>query len=157
MKISDVPKHVTELGIPWFSHFVYEKYKLSGYNEGAIPLYHINYYDGPLSGMIRVEDKYFYVESVYGEEERTWWAAWELTEDELTREQARHKLFQQYVGTHCDYVENEDGDWTRDISKCIQDREVWKQYYDMKDKPTVDYGIVRGRDIFGILRNPFWG
>lgn len=155
MKLTDIPPHVTNLNPPWFHQEYYKKYN-SSIDEfiDAVPLYHLNYYDGPLSGIIKVGDHHFYVSSIYGEE-RKWWAAWELTEEELTKEQERHKLFQQYVGTHTDYHQDENEDWIRDVGTC-KPRESCDIYYKMQDKPRVDYKEIESREIFAILRNPFW-
>lgn len=157
MKLSDIPPHVTNMKPPWFSHSYHAKYKIyAEVDFDVIPLYHLHYWDGPLSGIFRVEDNYFYAKAIYGEMERRWWAAWELVGDELTKEQERHKLFQQYVGTHTDYFQDENEDWVRGIGTC-KPRESCDIYYKMENKPTVDYKQFESREIFGILRNPFWG
>lgn len=155
MKLSDIPDHVTDLNPPWFHQEFSKKYNIRiDEDMDVIPAYHLNYYDGPLSGIIKVADRYFYTASIYGEE-RKWWAVWELTEEELTNEQERHKLFQQYVGTHTDYYKDKDENWTRDVGTC-KPRESCDIYYKMENKPCVDYAQVHSREIFGILRNPFW-
>lgn len=154
MKLTDILPHVTEIDPPWFFREYYKKYKVHEDDlEDIIPLYNIDYYDGPLSGMFKVHDNYFYGKAIYGED-RKWWACWELAEDELTRELAGHKLFQQYVGTHTDYYKDADDNWTRNIGTC-KPRESCDIYYNMKDKPRVDYEEIESREIFGVLRNPF--
>jgi len=154
MKLTDIPQHVTDLNPPYLWNAYYAKYKESmQMTDDVIPMYHLNYYDGPLSGMINVKGRIFYVESIYGEEDRQWWAAWELTEEELKCELARHELFKQHVGSHTEYKLNDDECWVRKDHD-LKPEDDWKNFYEA-DIPKVNYLEVTKRDFFGILYNPF--
>lgn len=157
MKLTDIPPHVTELDtVPWFSHSYYNRHNTK-YPDNLCdikPLYHLGYYDGPRSGIFKVDDNYFYGQAIY-DEERKWWAAWELTGEDLEKELERHKLIQEYVGGHTDYYEDADENWTRDPS-LVKPRESCEIYYKMENKPSVDFKKLTEGEIFGILRNPFW-
>jgi len=155
MKLSDIPPHITDIDPPYFFKSYYEKYKTPMQELVVKPQYHIDYYDGPLSGIFKVHDNYFYGKAVYPED-RKYWAVWELTEEELTTELARHKLFQQYVGMHIDYHLDEDENWKTDITKVNPDKDEWRKFYDDKTIPTVNYHAVESREIFGIMHNPFY-
>lgn len=156
MKLSDVPKHITE--IPGHPPYFWTAYKAAygewPKEEEITPLWHLSYYDGPLSGIVVCRGRNFYVKHVY-EEDRMWWAAWDLTPDEWARESARHKLFEEHVGTHTNYSENADGEWTRKIGTTKPQSE-WDNFYKNPNIPKIDYAAeVEIRDMFAILRNPF--
>ena len=86
-------------------------------------IYHSNYYDGPLSGVCTVDDKRYWFELCEELEARCptechcqcdehehvammrRFAVLELTPEEWAIEDARHKAFQEAVGTHTDYTE----------------------------------------------------
>lgn len=155
MKLTDIPPHITEIDPPYFFRTYYAKYKIPVDVENVIPRYNLDYYDGALSGIIKVHDHHFYAKAVYPED-RKYWAAWELTEEELTKELNRHKLFQQYVGGHTDYFMDADENWIRDLGKVNLDEKEWRKFYNDPNIPQVDYNVVESREIFGIMRNPFY-
>ena len=157
MKFIDIPPHVTELDPPppFFWNEIRKKYNIDHDEEGIVPLYHLNYYDGPLSAMIRCGDKYFYSEVIYYME-RIWWASWELTEDELQLITARHKLFQDNVGMHTDYFQDAEGNWTTTLG-CDKPVEMHDNYYKNTTLPEVDYRKITEREIFGVHYSPFRG
>lgn len=149
MKLTDIPPHVTELNPPWFFHKVHD----GDFQENIIPLFHAAYYDGPLSGYFKYNDKYFYAKAIY-EEDRKYWASWELTPEEIKIALDRHDLFCKYVGEHNKYYLNEEGDWVRDLGK-VKPRETHDLFYKNTELPTVNVKAIEDRDIFGILLNPF--
>ena len=149
MKLTDIPPHITEIDPPWFFHKVHD----GEFQEKIIPICHLNYYDGPLSGLFKYNDKYFYCKSVY-DDERTYWASWELTEEETKIELDRHELFCKYVGTHNSYYLNSEGDYVRNIG-ATKPQETWDLFYKNKELPELNIKEIESRDIFGILLNPF--
>ena len=52
MKLSDVPPHITELSPPWFSHVHTRVHGQHSHIDDVKPLFHLVYYDGPLSGIV---------------------------------------------------------------------------------------------------------
>lgn len=149
MKLSDIPPHVTHINPPWFFHKVHD----GNFQEEIVPLFHSEYYDGPLSGYFKYKDKHFYAKAIY-EEDRKYWASWELTEEETKTALDRHDLFCKYVGTHCSYKLNEQGDYIRNLG-AVKPREMHSMFYKNKELPTVDVKVIENRDIFGVLLNPF--
>jgi len=155
MKLSDIPKHVTEMDPPWFSQEFGKKY---GYDshlkyEEVTPVFHLDYYDGPLSGIVIFGGHHFYVESIYFED-KCWWASWELTPQELQTALENNRIFEENVGSHTRYFRDEEGDLQRDLS-LVKPQETWGNYYKNDQVPKVDYNAVKEREIFGILHNPF--
>lgn len=152
MKLSDFPEHFTKTA-PWFSTAYVRKYG-KVVDDDIKPLFHTGYYDGPLSGIVKCHDEYFYVKAVY-EEDRKYWVAWELSEEEKETALTNHKLFQTHVGYHTDYYEDDSGEFHRVVGKDLQPHSEWHKYYDNKEKPTLDINKIISRDIFAVLRNPF--
>jgi hypothetical protein len=154
MKLSDIPPHVTDINPPWFSHKFSAKYgEFPDYFCDMEPQFHLNYYDGPLSGIFKCKGHFYYGKAIY-EEDRKFWAAWELSEQELSNILERHKLFQEYVGMHTDYTQDENGDWHRDLGK-TKPREGQERFYKNDSLPKIDLDAIHAREIFGILWNPF--
>lgn len=154
MKLSDIPKHIVELKPPWFRQEFGKKYSTEKNFELDIePFFHMDYYDGPLSGVFRYGGRYFYAKSVYGDD-RCWWAVWEMTDEETEAELANHRLFEENVGGHTTYVKDEEGCYRRNLG-LVKPRETWDNYYKNKDKPSADFEAIEKRDIFGIVENPF--
>lgn len=83
-------------------------------------LYHSNYYDGPLTGVMLAEDGERYWFKVNedtqfvrtgGDDDDPEYAPWRyelyaLTADEWAAEDEAHAAFRELVGTHCDYDES---------------------------------------------------
>lgn len=156
MKISDIPSHVLELDPPYFTHEYFEKFGSDPdpVDDEVTPLFHLNYYDGPLSGIVVRNNHYFYVQPIYSED-RCWWAAWELTPEETQTVLAEHELFEKYVGLHTTYTKNSQGKYVRDLNT-VKPQESWEKYYKNDQIVKANYNLVKSRDIFGILENPFW-
>lgn len=104
---------------------VIKRLKDSYQNLPKIPemrkLYHLGYWDGPLSGMCLVDGQKYFFECIeewldnnsYPEDdddfEAPWYRRyllWRLTEEQLTSLEERHAKFQRMVGRHTDYDEN---------------------------------------------------
>ena len=153
MKLEDIPVHVTDLKIPWFTHACSKKFKTNTEEWEVTPLFHLNYWGGPLSGMIKYCNQMFYAVSIY-HEDRCFWAAFELTEEEKKNIMIRHQSFVDNVGDHTVYFKDANGEWTRKLAS-NKPQGQWKNFYDDKTLPVVDYKEIISRDIFGILENPF--
>ncbi len=149
MKLSDIPPHVTEINPPYFLHKMHN----GRYEEDIVPIFHNHYYDGPLSGYFKYQDRYFYAKAIY-EQDRKYWASWELTEEEKKAVLDRHELFCKYVGEHTSYFLDENEEWTRDLEK-VKPPDTWDSFYKNPDVPTVNIKAIEDREIFGILLNPF--
>jgi hypothetical protein len=142
MKLSDVPPHITEV----------ENHPPVLNQDHVIPRWHLDYYDGPLAGIIEYKGKFLYARHLYYMDRR-WWAAWELTPEELQTEQTRHELFEKYVGTHTSYVPDGDGDYR--VNHNVKPEGDWRQFYDNKELAKVNFEAVEEREMVGILTNPF--
>lgn len=88
-------------------------------------LYHLGYWDGPLSGICLIDGQKYWFECIeewrdnnkwpdendpaYEDFEPPWYRRyliWKLTDDNLAEIEARHQKWQRMVGMHCDYDEN---------------------------------------------------
>lgn len=87
-------------------------------------LWHLNYWDGPLSGMCLIDGQKYWFDCIeqyhdnnpqmtdeefYAGNEYPWYRKfliWKLTDDQQAVIEARHAKFQRMVGTHTDYDEN---------------------------------------------------
>jgi hypothetical protein len=152
MKLSDVPPHITELSPPWFSHVHTRVHGQHSHIDDVKPLFHLDYYDGPLSGIVKCFDRHYYVKAVYPED-RKYWVAWELTPEQAEIELANHALFQQHVGTHTDYAIDDEGEVSRKVG-ATRPQEEWDLFYKAKKK-RIDYKAIEATDFFGVLLNPF--
>lgn len=156
MKLSDVPPHITEVKArpPYFWHAYKAAYGEWPMEEEITPLWHLSYYDGPLSGIVACRGRHFYVRHVYYDD-RMWWVAYALTDEEWETESARHKAFEAHVGTHTNYSENADGEWVQNIGATKPESE-WPHFYKNPDIPKVNYERIEiEREMFAVLRNPF--
>jgi hypothetical protein len=152
VKLSDVPKHITELNPPWFSHVLSRVHGEHSSNADIKPLFHLDYYDGPLSGIFKCFDRVFYAKVVYADD-RKYWVAWELTPEQAEIELANHALFQKHVGTHTDYSIDDEGEVSRQIGATRPQAE-WDLFY-KAEKKRIDYAAIEATDFFGVLLNPF--
>lgn len=78
-------------------------------NELTI-LYHCGYWDGPLSGVALYQGRKVWFQAIAAEEsddrdEPRGFGLYSLTDEQIQVQDADHALFQQYVGTHTDYVD----------------------------------------------------
>jgi len=101
-------------------------------------LYHTSFYDGPISGMCRVngEELWFQIfeecnitdadnNPVCGFYRR--YLLYRLTPESSAEEQRRHAIFEEYVGTHCTY----DSEGKRNLSG-LKPEWMWKEFYDQQ-------------------------
>lgn len=103
-------------------------------------LWHLDYYDGPMSGMLRYRDEELWFSTVT--EARDFRSPWfrryaivRLTPEELAEVRSQHELFRRCVGTHTDYDEN----GTREVG-ALRPREMWEEFYDQaKGRPHRAY------------------
>lgn len=156
MKLSEIPPHVTEVEGHPESFWTAYKAAYGEWPDGEEikPLWSLNYYDGPLSGIVACRGRHFYVKALYFDD-RCWWAAWALTDEEWERTLARHKAFEEHVGLHTNYYEDDNGNLKRDVGT-VKPQEEWDKFYKNPDIPEVGFGgIETDREIFAVLRNPF--
>lgn len=110
-------------------------------------LWHSDFWDGPISGMLSYQGQSHWFEMIEENEDSrgTWcrrYAILKLTADQREDERYWHELFRANVGTHTDYDENE---------VChageLRPKELHKNFYDKyKDRRHPDY-----------LKNPVLG
>lgn len=102
--------------------------------DNVVVLWHHGYYDGMLSGMCKVGDELFWFQCFDENEERNedgefvggWYRKFrlfKLTPENLAEHERQHKLFQEHVGTHTDYV-----DYVSDVGN-LKPREGWYKFY----------------------------
>jgi len=104
---------------------------LSGVEEIVVDdirlLWHSNFWDGILSGMLNYNEKKYWFEcidqTVYGGKRQ--FAVIDLTQEQLMVEEKWHQLFRDNVGTHCDYDEN----GQRDFGE-VKPQHLHKLYYE---------------------------
>ena len=152
MKLSDIPPHIADLSPPWFHHVTNKMCGRHSCSEDVKPLFHLDYYDGPLSGIFICFDRVFYAKAVYPDD-RKYWVAWELTPEQATIVSDNHTLFQEHVGTHTDYSIDDEGEVGRQIGTTRPQAE-WDKFY-KAEKKRVDYKAIEAEPFFGVLLNPF--
>lgn len=154
MKLSDIPKHVTDLKIGWLVHKHFGDPNMPEENWYEVtPLFHLNYYDGPLSGVFKFRNKNFYGKAVYPDE-RTYWAVFELTEQEEKDIFFRHEQFRKHVGNHTTYYKNYEDEWVRVVGSCHPQGQ-WEKFYKDETLPKINYAEIESREIFALVENPF--
>jgi hypothetical protein len=107
-------------------------------------VYHTGYYDGPLSGMVRLSDgREVWAEMIEecGEDQGHCsffrrFQLWQLTDHQYDIEARRHADFQRYVGGHTDYDEN----GRRDLS-LVRPQEQWAPFYENWGGPPNSDGL----------------
>ncbi len=71
-------------------------------------IYHSDFWDGIISGIVRIKSKLFWMEMLEENEHDTDWdrkfAIVILNENQLEKELAVHRDFQRFVGVNCDHV-----------------------------------------------------
>jgi len=116
----------------------------SGYpefkNEDVKWLWHSDYYDGPLSLMVKINDKKYWAEFIdeiewteqYGPEPNDvdlhrarFFVVLDPGQERIEYEEYWHELFRTCVGTHTDYDES----GTRNTGKVIPQGDSWKFFY----------------------------
>ena len=110
-------------------------------------LWHCNYWDGPITGLLKYQDKKYWFEmcknyqhylGLFNEEieeieEFEYFRCYtihELTSEELIEEEKRHELFRTHVGTHTDY--NENGTQTGSVNSDANIQEFNDKYKNIK-------------------------
>jgi hypothetical protein len=93
-------------------------------------LWHSDFWDGPISGMLEYNGKEHWFEMIQENEStdaKQWYrryAVVRLAADQLDRECKVHQDFQRHVGTHCDYVQD------RRNLQGLHPQEQWHLFYD---------------------------
>lgn len=98
------------------------------WEEGSYRLlWHCDFWDGPMSGMLRRGEERFWFEMVAEDFEKGQWRAYgvvRLTPEELSDEEAWHEFFREHVGTHTDYADRNDG------RAIVHPKDRWDAFYD---------------------------
>jgi len=142
-------------------------------------LWHAGYYDGPITGACEVGGKPKWFEMVgskagdsddmepEGEvyfnlycketndmdiDRMRYYYIYDIPEEVMNEVIAQHEVFKEFVGTHCDYDENNQ----RGIG-CTKPQESWKQYYEGKRKDIdIKSHLVRKNRIGWFDSNSIW-
>lgn len=69
-------------------------------------LWHINYWDGPLSGIVEWRSKKYYFALAKGRDDKRIFGMYKLTTEETAEFSQQHKEFEDMVGTHTNYKNN---------------------------------------------------
>jgi len=72
-------------------------------HEDIFPLYHLNYYDGPLSGVCVYQGKECFFDKIDDQRQRYDYKIFETSEKEIKYINMWHRIFQLNVGLHSDY------------------------------------------------------
>jgi hypothetical protein len=106
-------------------------------------LWHIDYWDGPLSGIASYMGKNYWFEVIDPDAEPRAAILRSLTDAELAAEQQRHTLFVQNVGNHTDY----DSAGKRSVG-ALRPSSTWDRYYKSAmataERPRYDENPVVG-------------
>lgn len=153
MKLQDFPEHYSRL-LPQLDVKHCDKHNIKWQETGihVVPLFVLGYWDGPLSGIIKLCDTHYYVAAIY-EEDRHWWAAWEIEPEDLEIALVRNRFFQQYVGNHTNYFLNSDGEY--EPGKDVKPRDLNDGFYKL-GIPQFNKSKYQAREIFAITENPFY-
>jgi hypothetical protein len=92
-------------------------------------LWHCDYWDGPISGMLVYRGEQCWFQVVAENETDDWFRRFvviRLTPEQLADELRWHELFRQKVGLHTDYDEH----GHRELDKSLHPREHWREFYD---------------------------
>tara|TARA_R110002096_G_scaffold356726_2_gene549969 strand:- start:5 stop:418 length:414 start_codon:yes stop_codon:yes gene_type:complete len=121
--------------------------KLLGLKEAEQPLlkrkdikylWHLSYYDGPISGVGMIGDEFCYFNMIHDCHFRRIFAVYHLSLDEFKDELLRHEMFRIHVGFHTDYHISGNND-QREVG-LLQPGSEWKKFYDTKsDAKSTDY------------------
>jgi len=103
-------------------------------------LWHSDYWDGPINGLCIVNDEKCWYEMIeensdsghdVPDEPLPWYRrylVWKLTDEQLNYVEVRHEKFRRMVGTHSDYVYDENDACSR--GKYQPNGELTSQYYE---------------------------
>lgn len=109
-------------------------------------LWHVGYWDGPLSGICIYNDEVCWFQNFSEDFEPTnnpemldrirKFKIYRLSQEQLKFEYDKHACFQQHVGTHCDYDKNKE----RHVYGNVKPQSEWKKFYEIyKPETKVDY------------------
>jgi hypothetical protein len=94
-------------------------------------LWHVGFYDGPLSGLCLYEGRVHWFQIKGGaldpDEERRDFEIVALSDEQVQAEEERHALWVQHVGNHCGYDENN----KRLGSTYLRPRPEWNKFYSL--------------------------
>ena len=113
--------------------------------DGPRLLWHSDYHDGPVSGMLELDGEqcwFLFVDSLGDDDERTRiFNVYRLTQEQLADEIERMAYFRERVGTHCDYKP----DGKRDIGG-LRPQEMRAAFYE-RYPPGKDRGYSKNEVI----------
>lgn len=112
----------------------------------VIPLWCKDYYDGPISGIAKVDGRVLYFLSLDPDRRHRVYHLFELTDEELQAEEAHHDSFVRGVGGHFTY--DGTGSWRRPHPALAAN---WHDWYDEPKPPLPDYKIVVARGAIGFF------
>ncbi len=112
-------------------------------------LWHNSFWDGPINGILIYQGRKCWFESIVDlEEDIRQFVIIELTPEQLKEEEYWHKLFQEYVGMHTDYDEN-----NKRTGKC-KPKDLYDKFYNpyrsFREKNPRDYSNNKVLAIFSI-------
>lgn len=149
MILSDIPPHVTEINPPYFTDSVGktlsdEKNKEIEVSDYIEPLHALDFWDGPLSGIVYCLGSYYFCKAIYVAD-RKYWASWLLSDEQSKEAMQNHSL---WVNSH------EHNQTCTNFCKTLHIKDPIlshpsQTYFDFLK--TID-----DKEIFGILENPFW-
>lgn len=156
MKLSDIPPHVLQVDPPLFFREYTRKfgYDIEYPEDNIVPLFHLGYYDGPYTGIFKCGEVHFYARALYPDEDRSFWACWELSPSDKEMVLERHKSFQENVGLHTDYVLDDDDYWVVNHVGPVRDKSLWDNFY-KNALSAPDWKDYESRPFFSVVKNPF--
>lgn len=126
-------QYVTKMpNIISFLHKQLEGTNLTELTYNIIPLWTCGYWDGPLSGLCIYEQQICFFEISNSElaDERLY-DIYEISPEDIIEEIRAHSLFEEYVGTHCNYYYDEDKKrFRRNIGAQVNDPNKSKLYWE---------------------------
>ena len=143
MKFNDIPPHISDI-LPRV-----------GDDENVVPLFHLDYYDGVLTGIITIADEH-YLALVPYYNCRDVCLVFKLNPDETDQFLKNHKAFQEYVGYHTDYFKNASEDYVRYHGMSLKPVTEWDKFYKNPEyQKDTQEDILQNREIDGWTPNPF--
>lgn len=122
-------------------------------------LWHLNFYDGMLSGICLYKNQPFYfycIETnpkIYETKEDKEFTGWyrkfllvKLTKKEYNKETTNHYFFKKYVSHNSDYLNN------KAVCLGVQKEDLWHLFYDNKDL-IIDRKIYEQKKAFAYFYN----
>ncbi|HSI86299.1 MAG: hypothetical protein ACAI35_26895 [Candidatus Methylacidiphilales bacterium] len=110
-------------------------------------LYYSGFWDGPIDGLMLWENKTCFYCCHLGKEDEDehhrYYKVYALTDEEIKMELARHAVFVEYVGSHCDFDQN---GAAKNVSPVF--KEGWKNFYNSPDK-SLSFDMLSRKDVIG--------